>query len=500
MANFFTINVGSNGSIIILNSKSEILQYLFVENLQTEENKQKVQKLFKQYSKLPIYIILDNLGQSYNIRYFPNVNIFDLNKIVKRKFHFDIPEEDLKEKRFINYDKINKKWKYMFISSPIDGLLEEWINFISDIDNILNGIYMLPLETEKILKQLKIKLKLRQSKKVEYWDILLVENKISGFREVTSINGKLVFTRILNEDLSDQEHFDLQFKENILRTVEYLKRFHNSFNANNLNIYTITSDRVRDLIKNFNVANSNFKIKKFSCAEFANIFNLNNKIDKYLDTADVLLEELIMFNKKIISFSTKEMKQLYFISRIHGIISKSLIILFVILFLIVSIGIVNIIINKFKINNANHNYSKTSKSLEIKKKQKFGEGIDSVDDIIDESSFYIETEKAYKDPFDLFKKTSQVTDNSIVSNSIHWKMEKYSNKPFIGYKESVSFSSVIVNRSGKIDDLFKIYENIDSNIKNNFINHDINISKLPKSINFNTEYFSFPIKIDINEK
>ena len=82
MSKFFTVNIGNNGSIVLLNSKNRIIENYFFTEIQSEENRQILLELFNHNKKIPIYFILDNIGQNYNIKTFPNVNFFDLKNIV----------------------------------------------------------------------------------------------------------------------------------------------------------------------------------------------------------------------------------------------------------------------------------------------------------------------------------------------------------------------------------------------------------------------------------
>lgn len=499
MSKFFTVSIGNNGSIVLLNSKNRIIEHYFFTEIQSEENRQILLELFNHNKKIPIYFILDNIGQNYNIKTFPNVNFFDLKNIVNRKFKYNIPEDDLKEKRYLGYDKALKQWKYMFISSPVDGLLKEWIDFVGEIDNILNGVYMLPLESEKILKKLKQKLKIKNIKNKTYWDIILIRNGISGFREITFFNNKLVFTRILNEDLSDQEHFNTQFRENILRNIEYLKRFYSNFKEDKLNIYTITDEEVKTFIKESTIKNS-LHIKAFSYEQFAGLFGLTKKINHFLDCGDIICEELIMFDKKIISFSTKEMKRLAIISNITGLLQKFVILLFTILFCIILFGSFSFIRNEFKIKKLNTDFKKATNTLENKKKQEFGEGISNIDDIINITVFYLQIKEVRKNPFDAVTKFASSITDSVITSSVKWKINKSSRDIIYGGKESLTFDSSLINKSGKIDDLFKIYDNTNQTLQTNLSNYNVKLSSLPKNINFNTTYYSFPLKIDLVEK
>ena len=358
---------------------------------------------------------------------------------------------------------------------------------------------MLPLESEKILKKLKQKLKIKNTKNKTQWDILLIRNGVSGFREITFFNNRLVFTRILNEDLSDQEHFNAQFRENILRNIEYLKRFYSNFKEEKLNIYTITDEEVREFIAESTIRNS-LHIKPFSYEQFAGLFGLTKKVKRFLDCGDVICEELIMFDKKIISFSTKEMKRMAIISNMTNLLHKVVIMLFVLLFCIVLFGIFTFIGNEFKIKKLNTDFKKAKEILENKKKEEFGEGISNIDDIINITVFYLQVKEIYKNPFNVISKfTSSITD-SIITSSVKWKINRGTRSILYGGKESLNFDSSLINKSGKVDDLFKIYENTNQTLQTNLGEYSVKLSSLPKNINFNTNYYSFPLKIDIMEK
>ena len=500
MSKFFSISIGSNGSIVLLNSKSKILDSVFIEDIKNEEEQTKIINLFKKNKKIPIYFILDNVGQNYNKKSFPDVSFFDLQSLVKRKFNYEIPKDDLKDKRFLGRNKKTRNWEYMFISSPIDEVMAVWLDIINNkVDNILSGIYMLPLEMENILKKLKKKLKTKKEQLA--LDIVLIENKVSGFREITFINNKLAFTRILNEDVEDQDKFDKQFNENILRNIDYLKRFYTDFDLKDLNIYTITSDNFKNLLNNLNTKD-NYKIRSFSFLEFSNLFGLKKKLGKFIDYGDILFEEMIMFSKKTISFSTKDMKQLVFLSLIGNFFSKFRIVVFLFLIFSSIYSFFAFTKYKYKIEEAKNNYDKVVKELENKKKEEFGSEVLNIDEIVDVTSFYSDINTVNKNPFDFLIIFSKLfTNGEIVVTNVNFKINSLSKNNLISnYKKTILLDVVIMNKSGKIDDLFKIYENIGNVLKTNLTDYNITLSDLPKNINFNTSYFNFPIKITFSEK
>ena len=500
MSKFFTISIGSNGSIVLLNTKSKILENFVIEDITDTEIQNKVIDLFKKHKKVPIYFILDNVGQNYNKKIFPDVGFFDLQSLVKRKFNYEIPKDDLKDKRFLGRNKKTRNWEYMFISSPIDEVMSIWLDIINNkADNILAGIYMLPLETEGILK--KIKRKLNIKKEQLSLDIVLIENRVSGFREITFINNKLSFTRILTQNLENQEKFNTQFNENISRNIDYLKRFYTDFDSKDLNIYTITSNAFKNFMNNLDTKDK-YKIKSFSFLDFSVLFGLKKKIEKFIEFGDILFEEMIMFSKKTISFSTKDMKQLVFLSFIGNIFGKFRFVVF--LFLIFSFFYSFLAFTKYtyKIEEAKKNYEKVVKDLDNKKKEEFGSDVLNIDEIVDITSFYSDVKIVNKNPFAFLIDFSKLFPNGeLIVTNINFRINNLlKNNLTYSYKNIILLDVVIMNKSGKIDDLFKIYENINNTLKTSMTKYNIVLSDLPKNINFNTNYFTFPIKVTFSEK
>ena len=499
MAKFFTISIGSNGSIVLMNSKNKVLKNLYCQDISDESVQKQVLQLFNKNKKLPVYLILDNIGQNYNKKSFPNVSIFDLQSLVRRKFNYEIPKDDLKDKRFIGRNKSTGSWEYMFISSPIDEVMAVWLNLLNKAENILAGIYMLPLEMEGMLKRLKKKLNVKKTPLS--WDILLTENQVSGFREITFINGRLAFTRILTENTTEQGAFNTQFNNNISRNIDYLKRFYNNFNPDNLNIYTITNEEVKNLVLNLDTKD-NLKIKPFSYEEFSSLFGLKSKLNGMLDYGDILFEELIMFSKKIISFSTRDMKQMAFLSKFSNIFQKISLASFAVLFISLIISFFSFTKYNYRIDEAKKKHEAASQKLESKKKEEFGDGILNLDEIIDITSFYEEIRVVSMNPFNLLKKfSSTFKNNEIIVNNLSWKLDNLvKNNLSQKSKNSMVMNSLLINKTGKIDDLFKVYENTNNLLKTNLSNYDITLSDLPKNINFNTNYFTFPVRINFVEK
>lgn len=496
MARYFTIIVGNNGSYLTLNNGNTIVHSVFIESLNNEATRADISKLFKKYSRTSIYIILDNVGQNYNKKKFQNVGFFDVRKIAERKFNYEIPKGDLKEKRFLGKNKQTGDWEYMFISSPIDDFLQDWLNIIEVNTNILQGIYMLPLETENVLKKLQ-KTLFAKGKETK-WNIVLFENKVSGFREITFFDKLLLFTRILSFEIGPTT-FLQNFQNNVSRTIEYLKRFSRDFKLDDLTIFIITNADRKKEFANINEKN----IKVYTTKEFATLFKVSLPEKFLTNYSDILLQSIIMRSKKIISFSNKEMKSMKLLSTLLTYIN---------IFKNVGLAVVSFIFviifsyfikNKAALKIAERNYRNKQQEFEQKKKVEFGDGLTNLDNIIDISAFYSDIKSTNVNMFVFLKSFSAVSSGIFLVNSTGWNINNFTKNKFtpnIQSKSSFSIDGVLINKTGKIDDLFKIYEEYEKKLKTTFPNYSIVLPSLPKNINFNTSYFSFPLKIDFVEK
>ena len=499
MSKYFTVVVGSYGSYLILNSsKKKVGNIIFVENLSEENSRQKVNNELKKNSNVPIYIVLDNIGQTYNKKKIIGTNIFDAKKIVERKFNYEIPKDDLKEKRFLGKDKDKKEWIFMFISSPIDDMLQDWINIIETNTNILQGIYMLPLEVENMLKKIKT-LNTKNKKKNTRWNIMLFDNKVSGFREITFLDDILLFTRVLNIETKDDESVLRELINNITKTIEYLKRFASDFKVENLTITIVVGETKKKLIQG--ITSSDMNIQLYSVKEFGKIFKSTLEQQYIGEYCDVMLQNIIMNSKKVLSFSNKEMQSVKLFSeclRYINFIKNTFVVVFAIVCVVITFLLVQ---NQTKLQSKMKQYKNTQEKFEQKKAKKFGNNAGDLDNIIDITSFYTNIKTAKINPFKkLLKDFSTTVADIYTVNNFNWNIKGFSKINFNpNYKSIFIMDGNLINKSGKIDDLFKIYETFDKNLKTKFNRYVIKIPPLPKNINFNTNYYTFPLRIEMSE-
>jgi hypothetical protein len=116
-------------------------------------------------------------------------------------------------------------------------------------------------------------------------------------------------------------------------------------------------------------------------------------------------------------------------------------------------------------------------------------------------SFYDALESHRTRPFEFLRKFADGSMGIILVNDMKWEKKGVTKHDITNKVKSIfSVTGVIVNESGKVEDLFRTYENYNRRVRSEFTNYEIMVSALPKNINFNESYKYFPIRIDFVER
>ena len=496
MSRNFSINIGNNGSIITLQKRKKIIETIFIDSL-NNETKEKLNNIFTKNKGVKINIILDNVGQSYNKKKFPNVSYLDMIKMVNRKFKYEIPKTDLKGKIFLGKNKSTKEWEYLFVSSPIDAQLKEWMDYTEQLPNILNGVFMLPLESEnfveKLLKNLP-EFKLNPAK----WLLVIVNNKVSDLRQMAFYNNKLIFTRVLNQDINAPE-FNKTIVNDIMRTAEYLKRYSTEFQVKDLVVVTVTSEVIKKSLLNIDI--QPIKLINFNINYIAKKFNLSYMVSKDEEYCDLFFKEFILkSSKKKLKFSTNEMKFLNIISFFSKISN------FVVYFLIFCTAIV---IAFFAINNIIYFKKKITLEKKIKERKtffkaeklkEFGDKYEDIDEIINIGFFYLVADKYNKNFMNVFNILGDLNAKDLSKiKSLKFDLKNF-NAIALNENSKISLNLEVdlKNSTGTMDDLFKKYDNYKKEFNTLFKSSKSVFSNLPTNIEYNKKHFTFPITINVD--
>ncbi len=298
-ANRFVYMLGDEGAVLVYLEKDVVIRRLFAPTPAPEHTNTFVE-LLKAHPKTPIYVLVDMIDQSYVRHTLPPVTPLGVNKLVQRRLERDFSKDDIKGAISLGREKEGRKdWNFLLIALANTPVLQNWLNLVLELPNFFSGIYLVPVETEIILKivddaisgrngsgkkQKKTKatekkgprLSRKQKKEQEAeedvaaqieafknergvsseheagteseWKIFVTHNKVGGFRQVVLRGGRLVFTRLAQTmDNTNPEVLAGSVEQEIQNTVEYLKRLGYAPRMG-LDIYIVCSQEVKDAI------------------------------------------------------------------------------------------------------------------------------------------------------------------------------------------------------------------------------------------------------------
>ncbi len=224
----FIFFIGDEGVIVSYIVGKKVEKKLLFNSADTNAQ-EVITNLVKADIKAPISILLDGIDQSYQTQSFPPVAKMSVQKLVNDRIKRDFSPGDITESLTLGKEKTGRQdWKFLLISVVPTPELMQWLDFINNFDNPFKGIYLVPVEAENLIKAI-VKPKTKKAKadsSSAVWHMLILHNKVSGFRQVITKNGRLTFTRLTQP--SSGENIPLVIAGNIeqesVSTIEYLKR------------------------------------------------------------------------------------------------------------------------------------------------------------------------------------------------------------------------------------------------------------------------------------
>lgn len=251
----FILLIGDEGAILVFMQGHKVVRRLFAPSPQPSHS-EAIVEIMQSNPSVPLTILMDVIDQQYVPQTFPPVSSLSVGGLVKRRLDRDFQPEDLKGSLQIGRDKTGRKeWKYLLVSLAKTPLVAEWLDLMLDLPNQTKGIYLVPIEAVNYVAMLTKKL---SAEKPRAWQLLISHNKVSGFRQVVTHNGKLIFTRV-SQAIDDAIPAVIagNIEQEIINTIEYLKRLEFRDSAD-LEATVIVSQDVIDSIdiKRFNFGRS----------------------------------------------------------------------------------------------------------------------------------------------------------------------------------------------------------------------------------------------------
>lgn len=499
MGKVIVVNLGNKGVILSVKDTNKIVDKFFLDHF-SHDTLPKVVEFFNKYKNLDAYIVLDTVAQNYNYKIFPPLNFFDLQKIVVRRFNSEIPKHDLKKKKFLYKNSIDKRSVYLFISASVDSPLREWFNFFNTVPNNLLGIYLVPLEAIDLAKRIIISTGLKKPiKEKNNWILITFNDQTSDLRQVAIFNNNIAFTRLISFDPANGNLAEFS-RNDIVRTSEYIRRFDSEFTFDKLTSIMILDEANKEAIKDLKVEKA--IILNYTPYEIAKTLKLGgSSIDKNEKFMDLILSLFIFKNRNRIRFDNRKINITYNVTLAYNIMKNFLII--ALIFIMISFAAYLFIGSmydneKMKINKALEN-DKTI--LSNKSEVEFGMESSKINIVIDAVNIRNMLNTKYVNPVDSFERFYDVQSNVALTNSIKWSIADFDYlKSLPNNVVKITYDIDIINPDGDANRLFGRYDALNSKLKDVYKGDLTSVTELPNTINFSEKYLSYPIKIEITER
>lgn len=196
----------------------------------------------------PVIILNDTVDQHYRKEKVPKVGAFDASAVIKRRLSMAFPEYPVRAFKKLSSPEVKEKsdgrvmGHYLFCACPDNGHVRSVINAVRDSGVSIEGISLLPMESEGLVAKLseavlKKKTSLIGNKKSSkkdkpddkkgHWCVFMGQNASGGLRQIVIRNGQLALTRIspIVETDVDLSFWCEDVHRELLATMGYLSRF-----------------------------------------------------------------------------------------------------------------------------------------------------------------------------------------------------------------------------------------------------------------------------------
>jgi hypothetical protein len=145
-------------------------------------------EFLQQYSTTPVYLIADAVEEDYRLESIPHTTGVAKNELITRKLNQFYRGLAYRTAHFVYREQDKRKDdKYLFVALNNADFLEHWVNIIQAEHVPLVGVYLLPMLSQVLVKQLKLLSP----------HILLCEKLSSGLRQTYFHHGRLRMSRLV---------------------------------------------------------------------------------------------------------------------------------------------------------------------------------------------------------------------------------------------------------------------------------------------------------------
>lgn len=242
----FLISIGDDGAVLVyLNAGQLEGRFYFADTTSLE-----IERVFASDPDAPIYVLADVSDQSYAQQALPPVSSFNVKKLVERRLVKDYDKNDIKGALLIDRSDTGRRdWNYMFVSIRNAPPFSAWMEVLQKLPNRIAGIYLLPVEAEGFMRDLKKAVVAENAAKPSQWQMMISHNKVGGLRQIILKKGRIAFTRMAQPVGGTSPGVVAgNIEQEIINTIEFMRRFGYEPDAG-LDVMVITSADVKRQIE-----------------------------------------------------------------------------------------------------------------------------------------------------------------------------------------------------------------------------------------------------------
>lgn len=475
-------------------------------------------ELFSKYPNARISILLDTPDQNFTHQQMPGVSSMSISKLVNKRLARDYPEDDFKGAICCGREKTGRKdWRYLYVHAPKTPEIEVWLKYFEKLSNPFVGIFLLPLEARCMIQSLnkvlekdrksknqKSKEKIKdvtEDKPSDVWTFLSLTQKSGGIRQVVLKGENVYFTRFVRfPQNAVPDVIAGVIEQEIVNTIDYLRRL--SFHENDAaRAIIIASNEIKAAIGAKDIAG--MKSIAFSPYEFSVKIGMSGACrldDKY---ADILSAVTFATRKPTLRIFTPTLKT-------HNSAHKTNTFLKVAaacmtpVFLGVA-GYLSWSAYSLKDDISRLESKKVTLNRQMREENEVSEEIDQekAAKIISAISVWKELKETVRSsPQKMLKHLAIMSHESIKIKNIRWSYvpAEQRGRGQTSERESAQISIDFYNKDKSPESLFSSFELFSRNMNEEFSDYNIQYSRLPDRLTFESETNIVPVNITIAQR
>lgn len=258
-----------------------------------------------QHISVPVYLMADAVEEDYHLENLPHAAGAANKALIARKLNQIYRGSEYRTAHFLNREQGKRREnKYLFVALNNAEFIQEWVNIIQALKAKLVGIYLLPMLSQVIAKQLKLSAP----------HLLLSENLSSGLRQTYLHNGELRMSRLVPNTPASEEKLTKFYVAETEKTRLYLVSQRFITRETPLELMLLSIDGLTQ-----NISKSISQAHGIACTD-VNLNQLTSNLNlpiNLIDKMPELLHMQLLANGQVVdNLATEELTKEYDFSRL----------------------------------------------------------------------------------------------------------------------------------------------------------------------------------------